>query len=380
MILCKIQRKEKRFGAKLAQKLAQMRYNVHMSYAPKYTINERIKSNLQDIERLKNNIRGSRILPEAEASIRLRASVESIHSSTSIEGNPLNANEVRAVITSDKILSKEEYAEIEVQNYKNVLDYIDKRRHGSSEITLEDILEIHRIITDRLLDKTRNGKIRKNPVHIENQDHEILYTAIDADKVEGALNELLSWVSESQFSIHPAIIAAIIHFRIAAIHPFSDGNGRTARALTSLFLALNQYDCNGALVLDSYYASDRKAYYAILQLLCGKNYAFSSKSDLTPWLEYFTGGFLTSLHILDAEIRMINLAITDKDAASLSREDQDIISYVSKFGSISISSAEEILPEVSRRSIQRRLKQLVDEGYLELVGETREAKYVLKRL
>lgn len=130
-----------------------MRYNAPMSYVPKYTINGKIKSNLQNIERLKNNIRGSRISPEAEASIRLRASVESIHSSTSIEGNPLNANEVRAVITSDKILSKEEYAEIEVKNYKNALDYIDKRRHGSSEITLEDILELHRIITDRLLDK-----------------------------------------------------------------------------------------------------------------------------------------------------------------------------------------------------------------------------------
>lgn len=349
-----------------------------MSYVPQYTINEKIKSNLQDIEKLKNNIRSSRILPEAEASIRLRASVESIHSSTSIEGNPLDANEVRAVITSDKILSKEEYAEIEVQNYKNALDYIDKRRHGSSEITLEDILELHRIITDRLLDRTRNGRIRRNPVYIENQDHEILYTAIDAGKVEGTLNEFLNWISASQFSIHPAIIAAIIHFRIAAIHPFSDGNGRTARALTSLFLALNQYDCNGALVLDSYYASDRKTYYAILQLLCGKNYTFSVKSDLTPWLEYFTDGFLTSLHVLDAEIRMINLAITDKNAVSLGREDQDIISYVSKFGSISISDAEEILPEASRRSIQRWLKRLVDEGYLELVGETREARYILR--
>lgn len=349
-----------------------------MSYVPQYTINEKIRNNLQEIEKLKNNISGSRILPEAEASIRLRASVESIHSSTSIEGNPLNANEVRAVITSDKILTKEEYAEIEVQNYKNALDYIDKRRHSSAEITMEDILELHRIITDRLLDKTRNGKIRKNPVYIENQDHEILYTAVDANKVENALNELLEWVKSSQFSLHPAIIAAVIHFRIAAIHPFSDGNGRTARALTSLFLALNQYDCNGALVLDSYYASDRKAYYAILQLLCGKNYAFSIKSDLTSWLEYFTDGFLTSLHVLDAEIRMINLVVIDKNITSLDREGQDIISYVSKFGSISISDAEEILPEVSRRSIQRHLKQLVDDGYLELIGETREARYILK--
>ena len=362
----------------MAQSLAQMWYNIHMSYIPKYTINEKIKSNLQDIEKLKDTIRGSRILPAVEASIRLRASVESIHSSTSIEGNPLNANEVRAVITSDRILNKKEYAEIEVQNYKKALDYIDKRRHGSPEITIEDIFELHRIITDRLLDKTRNGRIRKNPVYIENQDHEILYTAIDADKVESALNELLDWIDTSQFSIHPVIIAAIIHFRIAAIHPFSDGNGRTARALTSLFLALNQYDCNGALVLDSYYASDRKAYYAILQLLCGKSYAFSIKSDLTPWLEYFTDGFLTSLHVLDAEIRIINLAITGKNATALSREDQDIISYVSKFGSISISDAEEILPEASRRSIQRQLKQLVDGDYLELIGETHEAKYVLR--
>ena len=137
-----------------------------MSYIPKYTINEKIKNNLQDIERLKDKIRGSRILPETEASIRLRASIESIHSSTSIEGNPLNADEVRAIITSDKILTKEECAEIEVQNYKNALDYIDKRRHSSSDLTLEDILELHRIITNRLLDKTRSGKIRKNPVHI----------------------------------------------------------------------------------------------------------------------------------------------------------------------------------------------------------------------
>ncbi len=369
-----------RFGAKMAQKVAQKWYNVNMSYAPKYTINEKIKSNLQSIEKMKNNIRGSRILPEVEASIRLRASVESIHSSTSIEGNPLNINEVRAVITSDKILSKKEYAEIEVQNYKNALDYIDKRRYGSLEITLEDVLELHRIITDRLLDKTRSGKIRKNPVYIENQKHEVLYTAVDAGKVKGVLSELLDWVNSNQFSIHPAIVAAIIHFRIAAIHPFSDGNGRTARALTSLSLALSQYDCGGALVLDTYYATERKAYYAILQLLCGKNYAFSVKSDLTQWLEYFTDGFLTSLHVLDAEIRILNLAITDENAASLGREEQDIMSYVSKFGAISISEAEGIMPEVSRRSIQRRLKKLVDDGYLELVGETREAKYVCAKI
>ena len=350
-----------------------------MNYIPKYTINEKIRNNLQAIEKLKNKIRGSRVLPEAQASIHLRASIESIHSSTSIEGNPLDANEIRAIITSDKILSKEEYAEIEVQNYKNALDYIEQRRHGSSEFTLEDILELHRIITDRLLDKSRNGKIRKNPVYIENQNHEVLYTAVEAKKVESELKNLVAWVKDNQFLIHPVIMAGIIHFRIVAIHPFADGNGRTARAATTLFLALNQYDCDGLLVLDSYYASDRQAYYAILQMVNGKNYHASMKADLTPWLEYFTDGFLASLHVLDAEIRIINLVLpTDNKAGELDRDDQDILSYVSKFGSISISEAEKFLPDVSRRSVQRRLKQLVETGYLEMVGETREVKYVMK--
>ena len=361
----------------MSQKMSQMWYNISMSYKPKYTITEKIRSNLSDIEKIKDQIRGKRVLPEAEASIRLRASVESVHSSTSIEGNPLNVNEVRAIVTSDRILSREEYAEIEVQNYKNALDYIDKRRHGNAEITLNDVFELHRIITDRLLDKTRSGKIRKNPVYIENEKHDVLYTAVEPEKVEAELMELMNWIRESQFSIHPVIIAGVIHFRMAAIHPFADGNGRTARALTSLFLALNQYDSNGSLVLDSYYAEDRKAYYSVLQLVNGKTYNTSLKSDLTPWLEYFTDGFLTSLHVLDAEIRMVDLALFGKKANTLEREDQDILSYVSKFGSISISEAETIMPEVNRRSIQRRLKKLVDDGYLDMVGETREVKYIL---
>lgn len=278
-------------------------YNGSMSYHPKYTINNQIRSDLQQIEQLKNIVADARILPEVEASIRYRASVESIHSSTSIEGNPLNANEVRAVISSDKILTKEEYAEIEVQNYKHALDYIEERRHSGGEINFSDILELQRIISDRLLDRSRNGKIRRNPVYIENEKGNILYTAARPEDVEKEINSLLAWVKDSQFSLHPVIIAGIIHFQIAAIHPFAGGNGRTARAMTALYLALNQYDNHGALVLDSYYATDRSAYYAVLQLVNGKNDASSSKANLTPWLEYFTRGYLTSLRVLDAEIR-----------------------------------------------------------------------------
>ena len=346
-----------------------------MSYQPVFKVSDQVRRHLQDIERLRSTITSGHILPSVEASVRHRASVESVHSSTSIEGNPLDINQVRAVISSDRILTKQEYAEIEVYNYKQALDYIDRRRSGG-DITLDDILKLHQIITDRLLDSTRNGKIRHRPVYIENEQHQIIYTAVDAAQVKNELIDLLSWVKDNQFVLHPVIIGAIIHFHLAAIHPFSDGNGRTARATTALYLALAHYDNDGALALDTYYASDRPSYYAILRRLNGENYVSSQQADLTPWLEYFTEGYLTSLRVLDAEIRLLSLAtLTDKPA--LDRNDQDIISYVAKFDSLNISEAESILPELSRRTIQHRLKRLVDQGYLDLVGATHEAKYVL---
>lgn len=346
-----------------------------MSYQPVFKVSDQVRRHLQDIERLRSTITSGHILPSVEASVCHRASVESVHSSTLIEGNPLDINQVRAVISSDRILTKQEYAEIEVYNYKQALDYIDRRRSGE-DITLDDILKLHQIITDRLLDSTRSGKIRRRPVYIEDEQHQIIYTAVDAPRVKDELIDLLNWVEDNQFVLHPVIIGAIIHFHLAAIHPFSDGNGRTARATTALYLALAHYDNDGALALDTYYASDRPSYYAILRRLNGENYASSQQADLTPWLEYFAEGYLTSLRVLDAEIRLLSLAtLTDKPA--LDRNDQDIISYVAKFDSLNISEAESILPELSRRTIQHRLKRLVDQGYLDLVGATHEAKYVL---
>lgn len=258
------------------------------------------------------------------------------------------------------------------------MDYISKRRHIETTLSIVDILELHRIITDRLLDKTRNGKLRHNPAYIENQDGEIVYKGATVEELESKLKSLLSYIDDIQLSVYSVLMAEILHFKLAEIHSFSDGNGRTVRAATSLFLALNQYDCDGALVLNSHYSTDKKACYAILQLVNGKNYAHSKNADITAWLEYFTDGFLSSLHVLNAEVRMLNLSLsTGNGNVGLSRENEDILSYVAKFGSINISEAEDILPEMYRRSIQRRLKQLVNDGYLEAVGATHDAKYIL---
>lgn len=348
-----------------------------MTYIPKYSITDTIRHNLREIDRLHDKIRGARILPEAEASIHLRASVEQAHSSTSIEGNPLNANQVRAVLASEKPLTKEQYAEREVKNYRAALDFIDERRNGDPEITIEDVLKLHELITEGLLSAPKSGHFRKNPVYIENQNHEVLYAAARPQKVEAEVKALLNWVKENQVALHPALISGIIHLQLVAIHPFSDGNGRTSRALTMLYLALNRYDCDGSLVLDTYYAENRQEYYHALEEVCDPNFQTAMKADLTPWLEYFTDGFVASLHVLAAEIKIAELITPTSANNTLDRSDHDLLSYVATFGSIGTSEAEAILPELSRRGIQRRLQELVSLGYLRKVGETKGARYYL---
>lgn len=344
---------------------------------PKYTITESIRNRLREIDHLHDKIRGSRILPEAEASIRLRASVEQVRSSTSIEGNPLSANQVREVVTSYRILTREQYAEREVKNYKSALDYIDQRRSGEHEITMDDALKLHRLITEGLIAANKSGHFRKNPVYIENERHEVLYTAVEPEKVKAEVEALLRWVSENQIALHPAIVSGIIHLQFVAIHPFADGNGRTARALTMLYLALNDYDCDGSLVLDTFYAENRSAYYHALQAVCGSNYRTAAKADLTSWLEYFTEGFVASLHVLAAEIKITELVAPLAKPSDLDRSDHDILSYAATFGSVGISEAEDFLPELSRRNIQRHLQGLVAKGYLRRMGSARSARYYL---
>lgn len=347
---------------------------------PKYTITNEILVRISRIEELKGSIKAYRLLPEREAFIRKRATVESTHSSTSIEGNPLNLKQVEKVLSSPYAsLSKEQYAEIEVKNYKKSLDWISRRKLEKTPFCLKDILKLHSIITDSLLDETRTGKLRKYPVYIVNQNGETIYDGPAPEDVKPELESLFSWLRKVDHHVHPVIVAGIIHYMLASIHPFADGNGRTARASVSLYLSLCDYDFRESLVLDSYYAVDKKAYYDALKTVQSRTYSAAKVADLTPWLDYFTEGFLASVETLMVELQALAIVQDDIVPRRLSRDESDIISYVVEFGSINLSEAQEILPELSRRTVQRKLSNLVSEGYLVTEGDGPTIKYVAKR-
>lgn len=344
-------------------------------YKPKYTISDKLLCNIADIESLRTQVDSSYILPEREIEMRYRASVEATHSSTSIEGNPLNLKQVEKVLIGGKQLTRHQYAELEVKNYKKALDFIEKRKSIKAPIVMEDVLAIHRVVANQLLSADKVGMLRKNPIYIADQNDNTVYEGPRTDVLNQEINELLSWLAGAD-NIHPVIVAGILHFHFVSIHPLADGNGRTTRLLTSLYLGLKDYDFRSSLVLESYYSVDKQAYYNALSL--ANNYTGRKLAILNPWLDYFAQGFLSSAKVLAIEVNALSGLTKDADKVKITKLESDILSYARQFGSISLSEALDILAGTSKRTIQRRLMKLVDDRYLAVEGDARNTKYIWK--
>ncbi len=344
-------------------------------YKPKYTITDELLRKVAEIEALRTSVDSSYILPEREIELRYRATVEATHSSTSIEGNPLNLKQVQQVLGSSEQLTRHQYAEIEVKNYKKALDFIDKRKNSKKPITVEDIMAIHALVTNHLLPDEKVGKLRQNPIYIADHNDTTVYTGPEADTVGVELDRLLDWLANSR-DVHPVIAAGILHFQFVSIHPFADGNGRTTRLLTDLHLGIHDYNFRGSLVLDSYYSVDKAAYYEALSL--SDTYGGRRSAILNPWLEYFANGFLSSARLLTAEVVVLSSLAANVTKSKLPADEADILSYARQFGSITLSEAQAILPSMSKRTMQRRLMGLVKNGYLMVQGSARDTRYVWK--
>ncbi len=344
-------------------------------YKPHYAISDKLVNDIAMIESCRTNIDTSYILPEREIEMRYRASVEATHSSTSIEGNPLGLKQVEQILTGNTKLTRHQYAEIEVKNYKKALDFIEKRKLNKIPISLQDILDIHSLATNRLLPKEKVGALRKNPIFVADSHDTVVYTGPETTILKREISELINWIIHSD-TIHPVIVAGILHFWLVSIHPFADGNGRTSRLVTNLYLGLVDYDFRSSLVLESYYSVDKQAYYDALDL--ADNYKDRKNADLTPWLQYFVDGFLSSAKVLSIEVNALSGLARMSEKRRISQSESDLLSYAKQFGSIALADAQDILVGVSRRTAQRKLMKLVDNGYLVVKGNGPSTRYVWK--
>lgn len=175
-------------------------------------------------------------------------------------------------------------------NYK-ALEYVLQNLHRRMDE--EVILDVYRIVTHNTLDKGDTvDKYRNDRVYIWDEGkQEVVYEAPKHDKVQGFMDILIQFINCEDDGIHPVIKASIIHFYFVYIHPFFDGNGRTARALFFMYLLKNGYSYFKFFSISSVLKEERSKYYKALKDV------EDFDSDLTYFINYMSEMIVKAIEI-----------------------------------------------------------------------------------
>ncbi len=247
------------------------------------------------IEAAKEAVSHLPITPALLVSLRETARLHTAHYSTMIEGNRLTQEEVEEVIHRKGHFAGRERDEKEVLGYYAALDHVENLAARREEIAEREIKRIHALLM-------RGGKVKVKPspyregqnVIRNSSTNSIVYMPPEPKDLSILMKELVEWIS-AQGELPAPLKAAIAHYQFATIHPYYDGNGRTARLLTTLILHQNGYDLKGLYSLEEYYARNLPAYYKALSLGPSHNYYLGrAETDITPWIKYFCAGVAES--------------------------------------------------------------------------------------
>lgn len=195
------------------------------------------------------------------------------------------------------------------------------------------------------------------------------------------MKDLCAWVETSKELPIP-LIAGIVHYQFVTIHPYIDGNGRTARLLTSFIMRSGDYDLKGIYSLEEYYAQNLNAYYDALQTHPHHNYYFGRhEADITSWLEYFIGGVAEAFEKVNKQAIKQTTQGFSADKSSLIREldikQRKVLELFAEFKEIDSLQIAEIL-NISAQSARALLRQWINENFLQYANESKKArKYLL---
>lgn len=338
--------------------------------------------NLTSIAEARAIIEKAKILPMIELRLRRQAIIRMTHSSTAIEGNKLASEQV-AALYADKKVDAPERDIYEVKNYIATLKYIEEVVKKGKPISEKVLLKLHKLVTDKTLKKDQSGVYRRGPVcvvkKVMGMITEVVYTAPDSKKVPELCANLIGWIEESEKEeINPVLVAGIVHQEIAAIHPFADGNGRTARAMATLILYKRGYDFRRLFALEDYYNDDRPSYYEAINL--GKSYE-KRKDDFTSWLEYFIKGFKEEIDKVLEQVSGLSSKRVDKKLSSqifLDKDQLKIVDFMDQMGRITAGDVVDIL-SCPKRTAQLYLQKLKKINMVKQVGKGKASAYILNK-
>lgn len=304
-----------------------------------------------------------------------------VYHGTHVEGNELTLSQAQKVLEGEQILARERDIQ-EVINYRNVVKFLDDAPKPLSYTTIL-LCKINELVTYRILPGDTVGRLRETQVVVKDgETGEITFRPPPAVEVSFLLDDFFAWLNSKEGrEVHPVLRAGITHYVLVGIHPFIEGNGRTARALATLVLFAEGYDIKKLFSLEEYFDRDAATYYEVLQKVSGQTEDISSR-DLTPWLEYFTKGMAVELERIKEQVRRISADIQVKKRlgrqVALSDRQLRVMEYMTEHGVIQMKEAKNLLPMVSEDTVLRELQDLVKQGIIKRESFGRGATYRVK--
>ncbi|MEK6733651.1 MAG: Fic family protein [Pseudomonadota bacterium] len=340
-----------------------------IKFEPNYSITPKIAKNLMRIEAAKEKILNLPLTPTVLSSLRETARLYTTHYSTMIEGNALSPQQVEEVLKHQGHFPGRERDEHEVKGYYASLSQVEQWVAKFSPITENIIKTIHALVMS-------DGKIKAKPTEYrdgqnvirDSRTRSIIYMPPEAKDVPRLMKSIVNWIAQNQDLPSP-IIAAISHYQFATIHPYYDGNGRTARLLTTMILHLGGYDLKGLYSLEEYYARNLGTYYEAISAGDFHNYYMGrAEADITKWVNYFIEGMVFSFeNVLKQMTSEANNG--SKDQSQLLKEldpkQRKVLALFQEFQLVTSKQVGELFGFKSRTST-KICSDWVDIGFLEI--------------
>jgi Fic family protein len=340
-----------------------------------FRITPEILSLIAEIDEFKGAWRAiGRIAPERLSGLRRVATIESVGSSTRIEGAKLNNREVEQLLSNIGLRSLATRDEQEVAGDAEVMDTIFEHS-DAIPLTENHIKQLHRdLLVHSSKDERHRGAYKTLPSHIEASDEDgkslgvVFATAAPFDTPR-LMSELVSWVhqSEQNKAVHPLLVISVFIVVFLEIHPFQDGNGRLSRILTTLLLLRAGYAHVPYSSLESVIEQNKDSYYLALRRTQAT--IRTPMPDWAPWIDFFLRALQQQKRRLEMKIERERILMGDLPELSVK-----ILELARERGRVTIAEAARATG-ASRNTVKDHVRTLTDRKHLARHGAGRGAWY-----
>ena len=348
------------------------------AWKPVYAITPKVARLLMEIETARAEIEHTPLPPTVEAELRRQARVRSTHYSTRIEGNRLTLAEAEKVIHEGKTDFHGRERDVrEVKNYWNALLRVEEWAEAKRPVSEALIRRLHALVERGSRAKPTPYRDGQNVIR-DSALGAIVYMPPEAKDVPGLMSAMVRWINEAEKASVPVpLIAGLVHCQFVTIHPYYDGNGRTARLLATFILHRGGYGLHGFLSVEEYHARGLAAYYRALAVHPHRNYYEGrADADLTPWVEYFIGTLSGTFEAVRKEAKRLakeGVPVEPEELRKLDRRARIVLGLFAKTERIAAPDVARALG-LSERMARVLLRQWVADGWLAVADPSRRKR------